>query len=253
MWPNYALVASNLPPEEFGRHYTVGSSRYYHGQVIFAQIQDEYRHEFFPIDRLLEEVVPNAAGRPKRTKFIATYRVLEHIALTAFMDLFVTSVAGKVLRLKQAPYERKHKAGFIRTYQEICPFSTIVLSHMTPPEFGRYITDPTQPKSAPKVMFTQIDFNIDGFLAQLESNPFHTSPIPNVHPHKLRDQILEIKGNPNKKIKGISLDSVLGKISFMKLRTGFWIASHASDIFYPIPNNEALKNENPEFVRSLDG
>ena len=253
MWPNYALVASNLRPEEFGRHYTIGSSRYYHGQVIFAQIQDDYRHEFFPIDRLLEEVVPNPAGRPKRTKFIATYRVLEHIDLSAFMDLYITSVAGVVLRLKQAPYERTHRPGFIRTYQEICPFSTILLSHMSPPEFGHFITDPAQPKSAPEVMFTQIDFDIDEFLKQLEGNPFHTSPIPNVHPHKLRDQIYEIRANPEKRIKGISLDSVLGRISFLKLRTGFWIASQKGNIFYPIPDNETLKKDHGDFVRSLEG
>lgn len=253
MWPNYALVASNLPPEEFGRHYTIGSSRYYHGQVIFAQIHDDFRHDFFPIDRLLKEVVPNAAGRPKRTKFIATYRVLEHIDLSAFLDLYVTSVAGMVLRLEQKPYERTHQPGFIRTYQEICPFSTIVMSYMSPPDFGRYITDPEQPKSAPEVMFTQIDFNIDHFLNAIESNPFHNSPIPNIHPHKLRDHILELKANPEKKLKGISLDSVLGKINFLKLRTGFWISSHAASIFYPIPDNETLKEEHPEFVRSLDG
>ena len=53
MWPNYALVASNLPPEEFGKHYTVGSSRYYHGQVIFAQIADDYRNDYFQIDELM--------------------------------------------------------------------------------------------------------------------------------------------------------------------------------------------------------
>lgn len=253
MWPNYALVGSNLAPEEFGRHYTIGSSRYYHGQVIFAEIRNDYRHDFFPIDRLLKEVVPNAAGRPKRTKFIATYRVLEHVALSAFLDLFITSAEGKVLRLQQAPYERTHKPGFIRTYQEICPFSAIVLSHMSPPEFGHFITDPEQPKSAPEVMFTQIDFNIDEFVKQIESNPFHTSPIPNVHPHKLREQILELRGNPEKRIKAISLDSVLGKISFLKLRTGFWVASQDGSIFYPIPDLETLRNENPDFVRSLEG
>ena len=71
MWPNYALVASNLPPEEFGKHYTVGSSRYYHGQVIFAQIADDYRNDYFQIDELMKDVVPNLAGRPKRTKFIS--------------------------------------------------------------------------------------------------------------------------------------------------------------------------------------
>ena len=38
MWPNHALVASNLGPDEFGKHYTIGSSRYFHGQVVFAEI-----------------------------------------------------------------------------------------------------------------------------------------------------------------------------------------------------------------------
>jgi len=253
MWPNYALVASNLPPEEFGRHYTVGSSRYYHGQVIFAQIQDDYRHDYFQIDELLEDVVPNQAGRPKRTKFISCYRVLEHIDLSAFLDLYITSVSGKVLRLQQAPYERSHEPGFIRTYQEICPFSAIVLSHMAPPDFGKYITDLSLPKSAPEVMFTQIDFVIEDFLNMIEDNPFHTSPIPNVHPHKLKEQILELQGNPEKSTKAISLDSVLGKISFFQLRTGFWIAAQDREIFYPIPDRDALENDHPEFYRALLG
>ena len=253
MWPNYALVASNLPPEEFGKHYTVGSSRYYHGQVIFAQVQDDYRHDYFQIDELLKDVVPNQAGRPKRTKFISCYRVLEHIDLSAFMDLYVTSVSGQVLRLQQAPYERTHQPGFIRTYQEICPFSAIVMSHMSPPDFGEYITDLSLPKSAPEVMFTQIDFVIEDFLTQLESNPFHTSPIPNVHPHKLKEQIIELQSKPEKSTKAISLDSVLGKISFLQLRTGFWIAAQEREIFYPIPDRATLENEHPNFYRSLLG
>jgi hypothetical protein len=251
MWPNYALVASNLGPAEFGKHYTIGSSRYYHGQVVFAQIRDDFRHPFFKIDELLEEVVPNAAGRPKRTKFIATYRVLEHIDLSAFQDLFVTSVAGKVLRLGKKEYTGSHEKGFIRTYQEICPFSTILLSHMNPLEFGKYITDPEQPKAAPKVMFTQIEFTIDKFLQELDADPFHTSPIPNIHPHKLQKQILELRANPNKGLKGVSLDSVLGQISFLRLRTGFWIAAGEELLFYPIPDKATLESKHADFVRSL--
>jgi hypothetical protein len=251
MWPNYALVASNLGPTEFGKHYTIGSSRYYHGQVIFAQIKDDFRHPFFKIDELLEEVVPNAAGSPKRTKFIATYRVLEHIELAAFQNLYVTSTAGKVLPLEQKEYKGIHQKGFIRTYQEICPFSTILLSHMDPPEFGKYITDPEQPKMAPKVMFTQIDFTIDQFLQELDADPFHTSPIPNIHPHKLQKQILELRANPNKRVKGISLDSVIGQISFLRLRSGFWIAAGDELLFYPIPDQATLESQHADFVRSL--
>ena len=176
-------------------------------------------------------------GAPKRTKFIKNYRVLEHLDLAAFKSLYVSSVTGKVLKLNRKPYNRVHKQGLIRTFQEICPLSAMVLSYMTPPEFGEYITDPDQPKGAPKVMFTQIELNIDKFLNELEINAFMDSPIPNVHAHKLRDQILELRANPHKRIKGISLDSVFGKISFLKLRTGFWIARQEGAPLLPDPRS----------------
>ncbi|HVR74361.1 MAG TPA: hypothetical protein VMT52_08515 [Planctomycetota bacterium] len=251
MYPNYGLVASMLPPKEFGKHYTVGSSRYFHGQVIFSEIDINFRHEYFPIDRYLGEVKIKEDGSPKRTKFIKTYRVLEHLPFSAFKGLYVTSVMGKVLELQKKQYNRTHKQGLIRTFQEICPFSYILLTYMTPPEFGKYITDPDQPKGAPKVMFTQIELNIEKFLRMLEENPFLTSPIPNVHAHKLREQILEVKANPNKKIKGISLDSALGSLSFLRLRTGFWIAAGDELLYYPIPDRETLEKEHYDWFRSL--
>jgi hypothetical protein len=251
MYPNHALVASMLPAEEFGKHYTVGSSRFFHGQVVFAEIESTYRHPYFPIDRLLEEVKPKPDGSPKRTKFIKNYRVLEHLELSAFKHLYVTSVVGRVLKLNRKPYNRVHKPGLIRTFQEICPLSAVVLSYMTPPEFGEYITDPEQPKGAPKVMFTQVELNIDKFLNDLEKNQFMDSPIPNVHAHKLRDQILELRANPHKRIKGISLDSAFGKIPFLRLRTGFWIAHQKELLYYPIPDRETLEKEHYDWYRSL--
>src|SRR5262245_64502222 len=86
MYPNYGLVASMLPPEQFGKHYTVGSSRFFYGQVIFAEIDVTYRHPYFPIDQYLAEVKPKPDGSPKRTKFIKTYRVLEHLDFSAFKN-----------------------------------------------------------------------------------------------------------------------------------------------------------------------
>ena len=252
LWPNYALVASMLGPKEFGRHYTIGSSRYFHGTVLFVEIDRTYRHEFFKIDALMEDVKPTADGSPKRTKFMATYRVLEHIDFSALQNLYVTSVEGEVLELKQEPYKRKHGSGFIRTFQEICPFSAIVMSYMTPVEFGVYITDPEQPKSAPKAVFTQISLPIDLFLKQIEENPFHSSPIPNVHPQKLRERILELQGNPHKGVKGVSLDSAFDRLSFLKLRTGFWFAGGVETVFYPIPDHAILEKEHYEFFHSVE-
>ena len=237
MHPNYALVASMLPPHDFGKHYTLGSSRYFHGQVVFAEIEGDYRNDYFRIDRHLDEVKAKPDGSPKRTKFVSTYRVLEHVDLSAFKGLYVTTTMGLVLELERVPYDRDHRQGFIRTFQEICPLSTIALTYMTPQEFGSFITDPEQPKGAPKVL--------------LERDSFHASPIPNVHPHKLRDQVLELRSNPNKRLKGISLDSAFGRLSFLRLRTGFWIAEGDELLYYAIPDHETLEEEHYEWYRSL--
>lgn len=253
MWPNKALVASMLEPKDFGIHYAIGSSRYYHGIIVFAEIDPAYRHDYFPIDRMMDEVKPKIDGSPKRTKFVSCYRVLEHLDFSAFGDLYVTSVEGKSLCLKKAPYEKQHDSGYLRTFQEVTPLTSIVLSHMTPPEFGNYITDPEQPKGAPKVMFSQIDLDIDAFLRMLEANPFHDSPIPNIHPTKLRDQIMAIKGHPEKRVKGISLDSIFGRVSFTRYRTGFWFASQDELLFYPVPNEEELRTTHYDWFRSLEG
>ena len=77
------------------------------------------------------------------------------------------------------------------------------------------------------------------------------SPLPNVHPHKLREQILELRANPGKGVKGISLDSVLGRVSFLQLRTGFWVADKEDLLFYPIPTRDVLEKEHYEWYRSL--
>ncbi len=250
--PNYALVASMLPPEEFGRHYNLGSSRFFHGQVVFAEVDSSYRHEYFNIEEILKGLKAKADGRPKRTKFIKTYRVLEHIELSAIKNLYITSVLGKVLELKpESQYDISHEKGFLRTYQEICPLRSVVLSFMDPPEFGKFITAENATKGAPKVFFTQIDLNIDNFLTQIEEDPFLVSPIPNVHAHKLKSQILEMRARPEKRVKGISLDSAFSQISFLRLRTGFWFAHRDEFIYYPIPDHATLENDHYDWFRSL--
>ncbi len=252
MYPNFGLVASMLPPVEFGRHYAIGSTRYFQGQVIFIEVDINFRHDFFPIDEVLREVKPKADGSPKRTKFVKTYRVLEHLDLSALKSLYVTSTSGKVLEIERKNYNRTHKPSLIRTFQEICPFSYVLLTYMTPPEFGVYITDPkNHARGAPKVMFTQIDLPIEKFLREIEENPFLGSPIPNVHPHKLRDQILELRAHPEKLMKGVSLDSALSRLPFLRLRTGFWIAAPNEFVYYPIPDRETLENEHSAWFKSL--
>src|SRR5512137_2121011 len=97
--PNEALVASQLSPEEFGSHYSIGSPRHFTGKVIFAEVDINFRTEFLRIDDYLAQVKPHADGSPKRTKFVKSYRVLEHIDLAALKKLYLVTTDGAVLGL----------------------------------------------------------------------------------------------------------------------------------------------------------
>ena len=67
-----------------------------------------------------------------------------------------------------------------------------------------------------------------------------------------RTALSELQANPHKRVKGISLDSALGRLSFLRLRTGFWIAGGTDLLYYGIPDRQTLETEHYEWYRSLD-
>ena len=136
MHPNPSLVASQLSPEQFASHYMSGSTRHYEGKVVFAEIDINFRHPFFKIDEILDQVHPHEDGRPKATKFISTYRVLEHVDPDVIQRLYLTTPSAAVLGLDSTPYDKTHKPDFLRIYAEIVPTRMLVLSKMNFPEFG---------------------------------------------------------------------------------------------------------------------
>lgn len=250
--PNTALVGSQLDPQAFARHYQVGSTRFYKGRLIFAEIDPSFRNDYFDIEGGLAQLVPHEDGRPKATKFISSYRVLEHMDFSAIQNLYLTTADGQVLELSSAPYDKSHQPGFIRTFAEITPMSMLVLSTYDLPEFAKYITDPKNTKGAPKQFFTQIELDVDDFLADFEQNPFIQPPLPTVHPSKLRDAILSLREKTEKGTKGISLSSDFEQISMRRIRHGFMFASQNEEKFFPMPSLQDIEANNLRFYRSMD-
>lgn len=249
--PNPALVASQLEPHSFAKHYTSGSTRYHSGKIVFAEIDLRFRHPFFKIDDGLAALVPHRDGRPKATRFISSYRVLEHIDLSAIQRLYLTSAEGFAITLEPAPYEKEHQAGYLRIFVEITPLKMLVLSRCNFPEFGHQITDPNFSKSAPKQFYTQVELNIDDFLKDFEERPTMHSPIGGLHPGKLRDAILEMRTRPEKLGKGLSLASMFDNISYRTIRHGFMFASQNETKYFPMPSDEEIKEMNPRFWRTM--
>ncbi|MCA9780493.1 MAG: hypothetical protein KC800_27405, partial [Candidatus Eremiobacteraeota bacterium] len=213
MHPNRALVASQLEPMEFGRQYSVGTKRYYQGKILFVEVDPEYRNDHFAIDKFLEETVEHEDGSPKRTKIISSYRVLEHLDLAAMGDLYAVTVQGQTLQLSKTEYDPgEAKAGKIRIIQEINPLQLLVATTSDHKSFGAQMTAAGNPKGAPKLFYTEIALDVDGFLKEWEQNPFLPPPIPGVHPQKLSSALTYLKENSEPSTATIGLASVLDQV-----------------------------------------
>jgi len=250
LYPNATLIASQYDPDMFARHYTSGSSRHYSGKVVFAEVDPAYRHEFFDLDNILKELRPHDDGSPKATKFIASYRVLEHVDLAAIGKLYLTTQEGHCLGLDRGEHGSTGQEA-IRIYAEIEPMHMLVMSKSTPEQFGAYITDPSNPKSAPKQFYTQLNIDIPEFLEEFEHNPFRPSPVSALHPSTIRDAYIELMSRPGKTSKGLALDSNMDGISYRLLKHGFMFAAKDESIFYPLPSHREIEARNLKFWRTM--
>lgn len=251
LFPSTALVGSQLGPEDFGKHFISGSSKYYAGKLIFVEIDPAYRHPFLKIEEMLKGLTPHEDGSPRATKYVSTYRVLEHLDYDALRDLYITTPEGYTLALKEGPQGPERQAGLIRVYAEINPVSMMLLSDLSFSEFGKFITAPDSRVGAPVMMFTQVEMDPDEFLKEFEANPLLPSPIPDIHPSVLKKSILELRKFKDKHTKGLSPASPLGKISFKNLRHGFMFSSQDKCKFYPMPDPKTIEETNYKFWKFM--
>ncbi len=250
VFPNQALIASQLAPSEFGKHYAVGSSKHFDGKVVFVEIDKDLNDDFFPLNEIWKHIVPHEDGTPKRTKFAGNYRVLENIPMNKFKDMYLVTVEGKTLRLNRSEYTKDNEKGLIRIYQMLNPIQMLVSSRLDQRDFGEYFTLENKTKGCPTLCYTQVSLDVAEFERMYENNETNFLVLPNIPNNKLKDCIEEMKMNATKKSKTISLASIFQDLHYRKLRHGFWIASGNELIFYPLPSLKNLENEYYDWYRS---
>ena len=249
VFPVNALVSSQLEPDRFAEHFTVGSAKHYRGKVIFAEVDINFRDPYFEIDHYLGLTVPHPDGNPKKTKYICSYAVLEHMDLKALRRLYLVTANGKALGIDPKPYTAINEPGLVRIYQEVAPLTNLVASTLDQRAFGKYITGETRSKGCPKICFTQYELNVNEFMEKNRNREMLYSPIPENNPARLFDYLLELKSNPQKKTKTISLSSTLLEASYTLIRHGFWFAAGSDLLFYPMPTQQELERDHYDWYR----
>lgn len=237
-----SLIASQLPPVEFGNYLAVGTRKRMRGQAIFFEI-DMDKIENLPGEYINEHLVPYEDGEPKRSVFLSIYRVMESVPVEALKNLYLVTDDGKTLELKAGKYEPK-KGEMIHLYQQFNPITTRVASKLDPPEFIHFLTDTSKVVSAPKLFFVELKLNK---LSMDPEAPIHDLPYKN--PDHLRDCIKRLKLSDERLTKTV-IRQLKGELSFRTVKDGFFFGDQGKYLFYPFPAIQKLENEYYSWWRS---
>ncbi|HLP15743.1 MAG TPA: hypothetical protein VK470_05760 [Bacteroidota bacterium] len=237
-----ALVASHLPPEDFGPYMAVGTQKNTQGNVLFFEVDPTLTSTFFPLEKVRATCVPHRDGSPKRSKYISTYRVLEHLDPSVLGTLYLTTADGRILGLESGEYDNSNETPGPNLFQELCPVSPMVVSSLSPRAFARFMTDPVNPVSVPRLFFTDMELERDT-LGHLSGN------LPYENPDHIIDCIRELGADTNKQTKTVARAPHLHGF-FRTIRRGFYIGDQKMMKFYPFPDQEELEVRHHEWWHS---
>jgi hypothetical protein len=251
--PTHSLVASQLAPEPFIRHFIRESARYFEGKLLFVELDPAFRHPYFDIEGAYAGLKAHEDGRPKATKFVSSYRVLEHLDFAAMGKLYLCDEYGGFVVLDAAPpgAEPPQDGEELRVVIEIDPVKFIILTRLGLAEYARFATDPANAKGAPRMLYTELDLSVADFMREVEESPYVSSHFPGIHPDRLRATILELRRSPSKSVKGIALSCPFDRISYKLLRSGFVFASPGGVKYYPLLSLEELEKRHYKFWKSM--
>jgi hypothetical protein len=241
-----ALVASMLPPEEFGHYLAVGTKKRSRGNALFFDLKDGFQSDAFDLASVVERCVPHPDGEPKHSVYAAIYRVLERVPLDALQDLWLTTQDGRSLKLERGSIPAYFPAKF-HLYQEMCPVHPLIASTLPPTDFCRFITDISHPVSVPRICFVDLE------LSELADDPVCGRPVglPYHHTEHIRDCLIDLEPGDGKHTKTVDRCHP-ESFPFRCVKSGFFVGDHGAVHYYPFPTRQELESTHYPWWRSAN-
>lgn len=237
-----ALVASHLPPDEYGAYLALGSKKRSHGQGIFFKLSDTYARERLESYPDIEEL---RHGRLRRSAYLGIHRVLEQTPLDALESLHLITNDGHVLTLHPQEYQPAPGPRY-HLYQEFCPITPRVVSELEPHEFAAQITDSTRTISLPALVFAELQ--LDRLGDDPEANGVDNLPYGGLE--HLRDCLRELRAKPGKSSK-LVVRHLEQDVLFRTIHRGFCVAHSGGGFkWFPMPTREELETTHYTWWRS---
>ena len=239
-----ALIASMLPPLDFGAYYAVGTEKKSRGQAQFFSVDRNFPSDYFPMSEIDTRVVPRADGQPKHSVYLSVYRVLEHVPLSAIRNLYLSTRDGRVLEI--APSRTLPSFGReFRMYQEICPVTPRVVSSLDPREFATFMTDSKRSIHVPVIFFAELG------LGELAKDPENgsTRNLPYSSIEHLRGCVQELKTQPHKSTKTVDRIPPVD-FPYRTVQNGFYLGHGKELLYYPMPTEHEMQTTHYVWWRS---
>jgi len=239
-----ALIASMLPPMEFGIYYAVGTEKKSRGQAQFFSVQRNFSSDYFPMSEIESRCVPHPNGEPKHSVYLSVYRVLEHVPLSSIGNLYLATRDGRVLEIAPTrdipPFPKEY-----RMYQEICPVMPRVVSRLDPREFAAFMTDSRRSIHVPMIFFAELQ------LGELAGNPEagSTRNLPYSSIEHLRACVTELRTAPEKGTKTVDRIPPVD-FPYRMVENGFFLGNGKDLLYYPMPTERELQTTHYVWWRS---
>jgi len=239
-----ALIASMLPPLDFGVYYAVGSEKKSRGQAQFFSVDRNFPSDYFPLSEIDARCVPRADGEPKHSVYLSVYRVLEHVPISAIRNLYLVTRDGRVLEIAPSKSLSSFSKEY-RLYQEICPVMPRVVSSLNPQEFAAFMTDPKRSIHVPVIFFAELG------LGELAKDPENgsTKNLPYHSIEHLRACVHELGTQPHKSSK--TVDRIPpADFPYRMVEDGFYLGNGKELMYYPMPSEHELQTTHYIWWRS---
>lgn len=241
-----ALVASMLPPADFGTYIATGTRKRSRGEAFFFELKDGFESDYFDLSLVDERCVAHPDGSPKHSVYLSIYRVLEHVPCEALGSLWLITRDGRHLELKTGELPGGSGAAY-HVYKELCPVHPLTASTLGPDDFGRFITDASRPISVPRICFVDLD------LGGLAGDPAEddASSLPYHRIDHLRDCLFQLQNESDKRTKTVDRIARV-EFPYRCVKTGFYVCDQGGATHYPFPSEKELDEKHHEWWRSVN-
>lgn len=238
-----ALIASMLPPEEFGQYYATGHHYKSKGQAMFFEIDPGFRSEALHVEEAIARCVQHPDGAPKHSVYASVYRVLEHIPVSAIGKLYLCTAYGQALAIDRAELV-KDETPCLHLYQDLAPVNSLIVSSLNPVDAYNSVTvSPSKFIRFPALCFVELQ------LGELATNPETGSAhdLPYSFMHHLREALITL--HPQEKLSKLvhrvhSLD-----FPYRMVKSGFYIGNGTELAFYAMPSQHELRKNHAKWWR----